>query len=92
MLLEALSKCSPVHRESASREHNDSGGAALGEASQLLWLYSCKRFWQELRSSAGARYADAVRGCLMGLGHNDTQLEHEGFNNDVYWNVVYPLV
>ncbi|KAF8244932.1 hypothetical protein K440DRAFT_663147 [Wilcoxina mikolae CBS 423.85] len=40
---------------------------------------------------AGTNYGDAVRRCIKGLDHRETNLEVDGFKNEVYLKILYPL-
>jgi hypothetical protein len=44
-----------------------------------------------LYDDAGLSYGDAVRRCIRGLDHRDTNLENDEFKREVCRNVVYPL-
>ncbi|KAF8465066.1 hypothetical protein BDZ91DRAFT_728619 [Kalaharituber pfeilii] len=45
----------------------------------------------ELFELAGANYAWAVKRCIQGLEHREIALSHEGFKNEVYQKIVFPL-
>ena len=50
-----------------------------------------QRLIDKLYGDAGDNYGDTVRRCIIGLDHKETQLENDGFKNEVYLKVLQPL-
>lgn len=63
-----------------------------GFNTKISELMSANRLVDKLLyDDAGERYGDAVRRCIKGLDHREKELEKDGFKNEVYEKVVYPL-
>jgi len=54
-------------------------------------FFVAEEFAHMLAEVAGANYGTAVKCCVLGFGHKETQLDREDFKNEVYKRIVCPL-
>ena len=52
---------------------------------------TARRLIDRLYEDAGEDYGSIIRRCIIGLDHRETQLENDGFKNEVYLKVLQPL-
>ena len=63
--------------------------ADIGTTETVDYIIACRLIdSRAVHEEAGSKYDDAVRRCIIGLDHRETQLDNDDFKNEVYHRVV----